>query len=92
MYEDDNKIHISNDSLPTDFSLDDILAEYGAEEPEPPEQDDTAERSKRIVLDALDGNVSEVSFSSIDDIIGDIQGSVDIVDILRPTYNFKASY
>ena len=71
MYEDDNKIHISNDSLPTDFSLDDILAEYGAEEPEPPEQDDTAERSKRIVLDALDGNVSEVSFSSIDDIIGD---------------------
>ena len=35
---------------------------------------------------------SPMAYKSIGDIIGDIQGSVDIVDILRPTYNFKASY
>ena len=69
---DDKKTHISSDSLPTDFSLDDILAEYKSEVPEvPPENEDLAQRSKRIVMEAIGQTISEASFSSIDDIIGD---------------------
>lgn len=70
MYED-KKTHISTESLPTDFSLDDILAEYKSELSEtPPENEDLAHRSKRIVMEAIGQTISEASFSSIDDIIG----------------------
>lgn len=67
---DDNKTHILNDDLPTGFSLEDILEEYGGSEKEQP-ADSLGERSRRIVMDAAGANVSEASFSSIDDLIGD---------------------
>ena len=32
-----------------------------------------------------------MAYKSLQDIIGDIQASVDVIDILKPVYNFKAS-
>lgn len=72
MYDDDNKIHISNDVLPSNFSLEDILAEYKESVPEQPEENESlSQRSKRIVMQALDQTISEASFSSIDELVGD---------------------
>lgn len=72
MYDEDYKTHIANDELPSDFSLEDILSEYKAEVPEEkPESESPEQRSKRIVMEALDQTVSEASFSSIDDLMAD---------------------
>ncbi len=72
MNQDDRKIHISSDTGPEDFSLEDILLEYRQELARRPAGDESLNtRSKRIVMEALDQTISEVSFSSIDDIIGD---------------------
>ena len=32
-----------------------------------------------------------MAYKSIDDIIGVIRDSVDVIDIMKPIYNFKAS-
>ena len=32
-----------------------------------------------------------MAYKSLQDIIGDIQASVDVIDMLKPVYNFKAS-
>ena len=32
-----------------------------------------------------------MAYKSIDDIIGVIQDSVDVIDVMKPVYNFKAS-
>ena len=70
MYDDDYKIHISNDGLPTDFSLEDILAEYRAQVPEQPEPDESLSmRSKRIVMEAIDQTISAASVSSMDELV-----------------------
>ncbi len=70
MYDEDYKIHISNDELPSDFSLEDILAEYKAAVPEESGGEESLTmRSKRIVMEAIDQTISEASFSSIDDIM-----------------------
>lgn len=42
-----------------------------------------------VTFDTLDE--SPMAYKSIDDIIGVIRDSVDIVDIMKPIYNFKAS-
>jgi hypothetical protein len=71
MYEDEHK-YIANENLPADFSLDDILAEYKQQVPEQPEENESiAQRSKRIVMEALNQTVSQASLSSIEDLIDD---------------------
>ena len=34
---------------------------------------------------------SPMAYKSLEDIIGVIGGTVDIIDVMRPIYNFKAS-
>ena len=59
------------DAGPGGFSLDDILAEYKQTvSNEPRKNESRRERSRRIVMQALDQTVNEASFSSIDDLIG----------------------
>jgi|GEM_PF-1255084 len=65
MHDEKNKYenHISNEQLPMDFSLEEILAEFSHDYPEVPISGERlAAASKRIVLDAA----SEASFSSLD--------------------------
>lgn len=40
-----------------------------------------------------EGTIDEapMAYKSIDDIIGDVRDSVDIIDIMKPVYNYKAS-
>ena len=32
-----------------------------------------------------------MAYKSIDDILSDVRASVDVIDILKPVYNFKAA-
>ena len=53
------------------FSLDDILAEYKQTVSERPRENESrSERSRRIVMQALDQTINEASFSSIDELVG----------------------
>ena len=53
------------------FSLDDILAEYKQTVSEKPRENESrSERSRRIVMQALDQTINEASFSSIDELVG----------------------
>ena len=76
MNENDNKIHIAHDELPADFTLEEILAEYrqpsSVSAPKTPGRQNTPAR--RIAMERTDGDVSEVSFSSIDELLSDELG------------------
>lgn len=65
------KRHIANENLPDDFSLEDILAEYKLGEEDPQSFESLADRTQRIVMEAIDSGLGEASFSSLDDIIND---------------------
>ncbi len=70
MEEKNYKNHIESAAMAEDFSLEDILDEYRAPVPELPlEGESLGERSKRIVLDALEGAGAHSSISSIDQIV-----------------------
>lgn len=79
MQEDDYKMDMPDgsgadraDALPSGgFSLDDILAEYKQTVSEKPRENESrSERSRRIVMQALDQTINEASFSSIDELVG----------------------
>ena len=59
--------------MPTDFALDDILAEFGGEDgvPEPESDESLSDRSKKLVLEQLPDGVDALGFSSLDDVISD---------------------
>ena len=74
MDENKDKIHISETQLPTDFQLDDILAEFGGapEDETAQERLDTLEdRSKKLVMEQLSDGMDALDFSSLDDVISD---------------------
>ena len=74
MDENKDKIHISETQLPTDFQLDDILAEFGGalEDETAQERLDTLEdRSKKLVMEQLPDGMDALGFSSLDDVISD---------------------
>lgn len=73
MDEENKKIHISETQMPTDFALDDILAEFGdeGELPEPASDESLSDRSKKLVLEQLPDGVDTLGFSSLDDVISD---------------------
>ena len=70
MEEKNYKNHIESASLAEDFSLEDILDEYRVPVPELPiEGESLAQRSKRIVMEALDDAGGQGSVGSIDEIV-----------------------
>ena len=42
-----------------------------------------------VVPETLDE--APMAYKSLENIIGDIRDSVDVIDVLKPIYNFKAS-
>lgn len=74
MEDETRKVHISETQQPSDFDLEDILAEFGgAPEPSPEAQtpESLTDRSKRLVLEQLPEGFDAVGFSSLDDVISD---------------------
>lgn len=72
MDEKNYKSNIDSAALAENFSLDDILDEYRVSVPELPlGGESVAERSKRIVMEALDDAGGHSSISSIDEIVED---------------------
>lgn len=71
--EDKNyKNFIEQDSMAEEYSLEEILAEYNSLDYDiPPEGGSLSERSKRIVMDAIDDAVTQADIDSIDDIVED---------------------
>ena len=75
MDEENRKMHISEAGLSTDYSLEDILAEFRgdqAQEPAPEEaRESLSDRSKKLVMEQLPEGFDAVGFSSLDDVISD---------------------
>ena len=71
MDEENRKIYFSGSQPQGEFNLEDILAEYRDDSPAPPkaEPDDLADRSRRIVLEHLEGDFVSAGFASLDDVI-----------------------
>lgn len=73
MNDDRYENHILNEDLPTDFTVDEILAEFSSDTPDIPQSEKMiADKSKRIVLDAIDESVGEASFSSLDELLDSV--------------------
>ena len=74
MDESKDKVHISEAQRPTDFALDDILAEFGGaaeQESEDERLETLGDRSKKLVMEQLPEGVDALGFSSLDDVISD---------------------
>ena len=94
MDEENRKIYISGAEPQEDFRLEDILAEYGAA-PGPgqlPDAEDLANRSRRIVLDNLDGAFSSAGFASLDDVIGDAVAEEAAAGAFQPREEVQDSF
>ncbi|MBE7018041.1 MAG: hypothetical protein E7420_07835 [Ruminococcaceae bacterium] len=77
MEEKTYKNNIDNDAMAYDFSIDDILDEFrtGAA-PRYFGEENIAERSKRIVMDAFEENAGHSSISSIEEIIDESMADI----------------
>ena len=74
MDENNDKVHISEVQRPTDFALDDILAEFGGAvqtESEDERLETLGDRSKKLVMEQLPDGVDALGCSSLDDVISD---------------------
>ena len=70
MDEFKEKNHIANESLPTDFALEDILAEYKAASQEPEAPDESlSDRSKRLVMETLPDALDAENFDALGGLI-----------------------
>lgn len=71
--EDKNyKNFIEQESYDGDYSLEEILAEYNAQTYDiPPEGGSLSDRSKRLVMEAIDDTIGQAVIGSIDDIVED---------------------
>ena len=73
MEEKSYKNHIESAELAEGFSLDDILDEYRVPLPELPlEGESLTQRSKRIVMEAIDESGGEASIASIEDMVEEL--------------------
>ncbi len=75
MDDKNQKMHISEARLSTDYSLEDILAEFRgellAEAPTGEARESLSDRSKKLVMEQLPEGFDAVGFSSLDDVISD---------------------
>ena len=69
MDEFKEKNHIANESLPTDFALEEILAEFKAEGGADEPQESLSERSKRLVLETLPDALDADEFDALGGLI-----------------------
>ena len=74
MDEENKKVHISEAQRPTNFALDDILAEFGGAPEAGSEEarlETLGDRSKKLVMEQLPDGAGALGFSSLDDVISD---------------------
>lgn len=70
MGEDNRTIHISDAERQDDFDLEDILAEYHTEQPEPESpKESLADRSKRLVQERLGNDAEVVNLEPLNEVI-----------------------